>query len=402
MDKITYRRKQHKACHTPEECRRYAMEFQAQQGERIRSDPEYREANLFDAISDERFLWCGWEHVQENSGACGIDGESVECFDAVGAPYKIHKLSHDLRGDTYEAFPLRTVSITKPDGGDRELHLPVVVDRVVMASANIAMEELVRARFRDLTVHGFIPGRGPQTAITAIRTSPIARKANYAAHLDVVKFFDRIQQERLRKILGRYMDDKRAERLIMSWVKTGYMKGDVYVPSHEGVPQGSPLSPALANIYLEEFDRWMSSREMVEKYGLFYLRYADNLLLLSECKPDGLILAVKDRLAQYGLQVKGKIGGGNGWKRIVKPWPFLGFIIQKSDEGDYIVRPNPDRIRLKVEAFKERRQRTERHIRRAAQGLVRYHDFGDAEDLREALCRYADPVEALERWLNGR
>lgn len=402
MSKITYRRKQHIARYSPEESRQYVLEFQKRQAERIGDDPVYQEANLFNCISDERFLWCGWERVKENAGACGIDMESVQYFESVGAAYRIHKLSQALRDGTYKSMPLRVVMIPKPGGGYRELHIPAIEDRKVMAAMVLSMESLIRNRFRDLPVHGFIPGRGPQTAIDEIKKSLIAQEAKYAAHLDVVAFFDSLQQERLRLCLRRYTDDKRAEKIIMTWVRTGCMTGGLYVPAHEGVPQGSPLSPTLANIYLEEFDRWMSSPEVVEEYGLFYLRYADNLLLLINRKPDDLIAAVKDRLVQVGLQVKAKIGGGNGWKKIEKPWSFLGFILNKQADGTFQIRPHPERIRQKMEAFQERRQRTERYIHRAAQGLVRYYAIGDADDLKVTLREHDDPVEAMEKWLRTR
>lgn len=396
-NKLRYRRAQHEPRYTPSASLAYIRKFKDQQQRLIDSDPEYRQTNMFETVSDERFLWGGWMGVRDNAGASGIDRESVEYFEAVGAAYKIHKLSHALRDGVHMTIPNKVSRMEKPDGGYRELHIPAVEDRIIMASAAIAMEGLVKARFDALPVHGFIPGRGPHTAIRELMKSNLARKAKFAAHLDVVKFFDHIDRKTLRPRFREYVDDKRAERLVFEWLDTGSMNGKLFVPSMVGIPQGSPFSPTLSNISLEEFDGWACSRDMLEEFGAFYLRYADNLLFLCKRSPDLLIESVKQRLQADSLQVKAQIGG-NGWKKVVKPWQFLGFEISKQKDGEYLVRPDAERVRQKVESLKERRKRTEQSISRAVHGVTNYYSIGDIADMEAALNTFPDPVEALEQW----
>ncbi|MFH1742541.1 MAG: reverse transcriptase domain-containing protein [bacterium] len=396
---IRYKRRQHTLRYSPSKCWEFVQKFQKRQEQQIRKNPDYREKNVFAFITDGRTLYAAWERVKDNAGASGVDRESVRYIEELGPATRIKKLGRSLRDGTYKSLPLRPVKVPKPEGGKRELHIPNINDRIIMTAVVLALEVMVRLRFEDLPVHGFIPRRGPHAALEVLE-NPLALQAEFVIHLDVVKFFDRIDQGLFRERLHRYADDWRAEKLIWSWLRAGCLRGNLYVPAHEGIPQGSPLSPTLANIYLEGFDHWASGPEISEKFGSCYCRYADNLLWLCSRDPDGMVAAANERLAQDKLSAKGKIGGGKGWKKAVKPWGFLGFIIQRTDEG-FVLRPNPERIRQRIERCEDIRRKAERRIRASIEGALRYYEpCGGIDGLSEEVRKSPDTVQGLKTWLD--
>jgi hypothetical protein len=153
----------------------------------------------------------------------------------------------------------------------------------------------------------------------------------------------------------------------------------------------------FANIYLEAFDYWVMKSELTRKFGVFYLRYADNLLFLSQHVPDKFIAAIKEELGLLGLSVKNKIGGP-GWQRITKPWKFLGFNITKTKQG-FKASMDINRAKELVHNLRHRRARSEMLISKAAYGFAQYNATGGESDLEESLKAFRDPIEAIEDWI---
>lgn len=223
--------------------------------------------SLFDRLCEIETLRDGFKAVRRNKGAHGIDGVTVDDF-ADHLEEELGQIQTELWSWTYQPKPVRGVEIPKPQGGKRLLGIPCIRDRVIQAAIKALLEPLLDPKFSDHS-YGFRPGRSQKQAIEAAEAF-VASGKKYVVDIDLSKFFDRIHHDRLIGRLSQVIADKRLLRLIGLTLRSGIMKDGLVSPTTEGATQGSPLSPLLSNVVLDELDREL------ERRGLSFCRFADD------------------------------------------------------------------------------------------------------------------------------
>lgn len=205
--------------------------------------------------------------VKSNKGSAGIDGMTVEQLPAY-LKQRWPTIREQLLSGTYKPQPVKRVEIPKPDGGMRKLGIPTVLDRFIQQAV---MQVLQRRWDRTFSEHsyGFRPGRSAHQAVAKAQQY-IAEGYGWVVDLDLEKFFDRVNHDKLMAQLARRIRDKRLLKLIRAFLRAGVMEGGLVSPIDEGTPQGGPLSPLLSNIVLDELDRELEQR------GHRFVRYADD------------------------------------------------------------------------------------------------------------------------------
>lgn len=226
------------------------------------------ERRLFEELCTTEWLEAGFLRVRKNKGSPGIDGVTIAEFES-RLDEELSRLKADLESWTYKPSPVRRVEILKPGGkGIRLLGVPTVRDRVVQATLKMLLEPIIEPLFSEHS-YGFRPGRNQGQAVEAARKI-VAGGKPYVVDLDLSKFFDRIHHDRLIARLGQTVPDKRILRLVGLILRSGIMANGLVTPSTEGAVQGSPLSPLLSNIVLDELDKEL------ERRGLEFCRFADD------------------------------------------------------------------------------------------------------------------------------
>ena len=232
-------------------------------------------SDLLEAILDRDNLNRAYKRVKSNHGAAGIDGMSVE----EALPWlREHReeLLQSIRDGSYEPSPVRRKEIPKPDGGVRKLGIPTVVDRVIQQGIAQKLQNIWEPQFSDSS-YGYRPKRSGQQAIEKVKEYA-EEGYRYAVSVDLSKYFDTLNHELLMNLLHRKIQDMRVLRIIKKYLKSGVMENGVVSKTEEGSPQGGPLSPLLANIYLNEFDWEMCGR------GVKTVRYADDIVVFAKSK----------------------------------------------------------------------------------------------------------------------
>ena len=286
-------------------------------------------SDLFESILDRNNLNRAYKQVKSNHGAPGIDGMTVEDV----LPWlKEHReeLIQSLREGKYIPSPVRRKEIPKPDGGVRKLGIPTVTDRVIQQAIAQKLQEIYEPLF-SASSYGYRPKRSAQQAIQQVKK--YAEKGyTYAVSVDLSKYFDTLNHELLMDLLHRRIQDHRVLRLIKKYLKSGVMENDVISKTEEGSPQGGPLSPLLANIYLNEFD-W----EM-ERRGVKMVRYADDIVIFARSRRAAeRLLESCRRYLEGRLKLKMNMEKSKVTSIFaIKNFKFLGFCLGKNGKGVFI------------------------------------------------------------------
>lgn len=227
------------------------------------------ERSLFEKLCDLDHLGAGFKAVRKNGGSPGIDGVTIKEFENC-LPRELDQLQMEIASWNYKPSPVRRVEIPKPGkgAGVRLLGVPSTRDRVVHATLKLLLEPILDPTFSDHS-YGFRPGYNQQQGVEAAQQI-VKRGKEYVVDIDLSKFFDRVNHDRLIHLLSGHIDDKRILRLIGMILRSGVMKDGMVTPSEEGTPQGSPLSPLLSNVVLDELDKEL------ERRGLEFCRFADD------------------------------------------------------------------------------------------------------------------------------
>ncbi len=233
------------------------------------------EGEMWGRVFSRENLYAALERVQRNGGAPGIDGMMVE---ELSEHLRQHWQSIREKLDTgkYRPSPVKRVEIPKPGGGKRKLGIPTALDRMIQQALQQVLSEEFEGTFSDHS-HGFRPGRSAHDAVEAAREY-IEAGYKWVVDIDLEKFFDTVNHDRLMARMKGKIGDKRVLRLVNEYLKAGVMEDGVVVRSEVGTPQGGPLSPLLSNIVLTEWD------EKLEERGHRFVRYADdcNIYVKSE------------------------------------------------------------------------------------------------------------------------
>jgi len=223
-----------------------------------------------ESVVDEANMEAAWRRVKANRGAPGPDGVTLdEFFDS----FRHHwpDVRRQLLEGTYQPTPVRRKSIPKPDGGQRHLGIPNVIDRLIQQAILQVLTPIFDPEFSESS-YGYRPGRSAQGAVKQIQKT-IRGGHRWCVDMDLSKFFDRVQHDVLMSRVSRKVHDKRLLRLIGRYLRAGVMVEGLHQPTEEGTPQGGPLSPLLANILLDDLDQELQRR------GLRHVRYADDFLI---------------------------------------------------------------------------------------------------------------------------
>lgn len=235
--------------------------------ERRKNDIQRVEDGLLERILSRDNLNLAYKRVKANKGSHGVDGMTV---DELLPHLKQHgaTLRQRILDGEYKPQPVRRVEIPKPDGGVRLLGIPTVVDRLIQQAMAQELNKVFDPGFSENS-YGFRPGRSAHQAIMAARRH-IEQGYCWTVDIDLEKFFDRVNHEKLMNLVARKVKDKRVLKLIKQYLESGIMMNGVKVKSEEGTPRGGPLSPLLANIMLDDLDKEL------EKRGHKACRYADD------------------------------------------------------------------------------------------------------------------------------
>ena len=212
---------------------------------------------LMESICERSNMRRAIKRVIKNKGAPGVDGMTVS---KINKYFKSHreKIEKALLEGTYEPLPVLQTEIPKPDGGVRLLGIPIVLDRVIQQAVAQILTSIWDYTFSEMSF-GFRPGRSQHGAVRQYREY-LRAGYKYVVDIDISKFFDRVNHDRLMSRLATRIKDKRVLKLIRSFLTSGVMIGGLTEPTREGTPQGGPLSPLLSNIVLDELDKELEQR----------------------------------------------------------------------------------------------------------------------------------------------
>ena len=260
-----------------------------------------------------------WKRVKANRGSAGVDGLDIEAT-------RLHLQSawptirEQVLNGSYRPQPVRRVQIPKPDGGQRELGIPTVTDRLIQQALLQVLQPHIDPTFSEHS-YGFRPGRRAHDAVCAAQRY-VQEGRRVMVDVDLSKFFDRVNHDILMARLAKRISDKAVLRLIRRYLQAGILDNGVKQERHEGTPQGGPLSPLLANILLDDVDREL------ERRGHCFARYADdcNVYVKSQRAGERVLAGLRRLYAKLHLQVnedKTAVASAFGRK-------FLGFSLRRA------------------------------------------------------------------------
>jgi len=287
-----------------------------------------------------------WKKVRSNKGAPGVDGISIEAFPKWGRPkWKLTK--KQLLDGTYEPKAALRVEIPKESGGVRLLGIPCVLDRVLMQAIAKVLGRQFNPTFSDNS-YGYMPGRSVQQAARQAQAY-YQQGYTYQITLDLEKFFDTVNHDVLMHRVARRVKNKGLLKLLGRFLRAGVVVNGRLQPTRQGVPQGSPVSPVLSNILLDDLDKELETR------GHKFVRYADDLAIFVKSKRAGeRVLASVSRYLERKLKVK--VNQAKSYVKPVKESAVLGFEIHRKKLRT---------LDSKVNAF----QRELKHIARRCPGI---------------------------------
>jgi RNA-directed DNA polymerase len=335
---------------------------------------------------------CEWENLKQalqqvkaNKGSPGIDGMTVEEL-----PGYLQQhwpvIREQLWNGTYEPKPVRRVEIEKPDGGGmRKLGIPTVRDRFVQQAVMQVLQRQWDPTFSDHS-YGFRPGRSAHQAVAQAQKH-IAAGYSWVVDLDLEKFFDRVNHDKLMGQIAKRVEDKRLRKLIRAFLNAGVMENGLVSPSVEGTPQGGPLSPLLSNLVLDELDREL------ERRGHRYVRYADdsNIYVRSEQAGQRVMESIT-RFITHNLKLK----VNETKSAVARPQErkFLGFSFTAGPEVKRVIAPKAlDRFKRRIREITRRAkgvsiQKTIEELASYMRGWRSYFGFCETPEVLVSLTRW--------------
>jgi RNA-directed DNA polymerase len=327
------------------------------------------------------------KRVVSNGGSPGIDGMTVH---ELAAHWQRNQgmLEEQLLAGTYVPRPVRRVTIPKPDGGERELGIPTVTDRVVQQAISQVLGPRFDAGFSPHS-HGFRPGRSAHGAVLEAQ-SYIQEGYDWVVDVDLERFFDRVNHDVLMSRLARKIGDKRMLKILRGFLGAGVLLNGVVIDQEDGTPQGGPLSPLLANVLLDELDKILEAR------GHRFVRYADdcNIYVRSEKAGLRVMETMRKELTKLRLRInEAKSAVDRPWKR-----RFLGFTFRRGRRIRRRVSPRAiEKAKVRIRELTNRNRGASitaviKELTRYLRGWLQY--FG--------ICETPRPRRDLDQWIRSR
>ena len=317
-----------------------------------------------------------YKRVKRNKGAAGVDGMTVE---DLGEYLKENKeqLLASLEDGSYQPQPVRRVKIPKPDGGERLLGVPTVVDRFVQQALLQVLQPIFEGVFSEHSF-GFRPGRSAHQAMKQARTYYV-EGYTHVVDIDLAKYFDTVNHDILMSVVQKVVRDRRINGLIRRFLKSGVMEQGLTHKTEEGTPQGGNLSPLLSNLYLTAFDRLLESR------GHRFVRYADdcNIYVKSRRSAERVMASctvfLEEKLKLRVNREKSQVGSPLKLK-------FLGFSLYKvkGKTGIRVHEKSWQRLKRKLRELTSRKQPMAMEyillkLKRYMEGWLAYYSLADME-----------------------
>ena len=351
---------------------------------RVMEQPDPNE-NLLERVLSRDNVQKAWKRVKANKGVPGIDHMSIENFPEFARAQWDH-IRDSLMAGTYQPYPVKRVEIPKPTGGKRPLGIPTVLDRLIQQAMYQVMMPIFDPDFSEFS-YGFRPGRSAHNAVCKVREY-IRKGYRIAVDMDLSKFFDRVNHDVLMHRVARKIRDKRILRLIGKYLRSGVVIKGRLQKSREGVPQGGPLSPLLANILLDDLDKEL------EKRGHKFVRYADDFIILVRTQRAGL--RVKESVTRF-LERKLKLKVNQDKSRVSSTdnTNFLGFTFKGT------------KIRWSDKAFREFKRRVKRLTGRSWFVSMEYRYKKLSQYIRGwmnyfGISEYYRTIPEIDQWLRRR
>jgi RNA-directed DNA polymerase len=354
------------------------------------NDPESpaRTNRLMEEVCERENLKEALRRVKANKGSAGIDRMTV---DGIADYLKQHwpAIREQLLSGTYQPKPVRRVEIPKPDGGVRKLGIPTVLDRFIQQAVMQVLQRQWDPTFSDHS-YGFRPGRSAHQAVAQAQRY-IAEGHGWCVDLDLEKFFDRVNHDKLMGQIAKRVGDKRLLKLIRAFLNAGVMENGLVSPSVEGTPQGGPLSPLLSNLVLDELDREL------ERRGHRFVRYADdsNIYVRSQRAGQRVMKSVTRFITQ---ELKLKVNETKSAVARPQERKFLGFSFTASPEAKRVIAPQA------LDRFKQRI----REITRRAKGVSMKTTIEELAPFMRGwrsyfgFCETPEVLVSLTRWVRLR
>lgn len=288
---------------TPEKIRKLQRTFYA----KAKEQPGYRFHQLYDKVWREDILAFAYQRCKANKGAAGVDGQSFGQIEAYGSERWLGELTEDLRQKGYRPDPNRRVWIQKANGGRRPLGIATIRDRVVQVAMVLVMEPIFEADLEP-EQYGYRPKRSAQDAVRAVH-SLLRQGHREVIDADLSGYFDSIPHGELIQCVARRICDREMLALIKRFLKAPVREQDEpgslgkRDASTQGIPQGSPLSPLLANLYIRRFILGWKKRGLMERYGAHIVNYADDFVVCCRRGADDALVEVRRIMAKLKLQI---------------------------------------------------------------------------------------------------
>lgn len=355
---------------------------------RTRGTTPKQEVGLLEKMLEKKNMLQALKRVRRNKGAPGIDGMTVKELE----PYLVKHWANiklSLLQGTYQPSPVRRVEIPKPGGGKRPLGIPTVIDRLIQQALTQVLTPIFDPGFSPYS-YGFRPGKRGHDAVRQAREY-IQQGYKVVVDTDLEKFFDRVNHDILMSKIARKVKDKRVLKLIRAYLESGVLLNGIVVTSEEGTPQGGPISPLLANIMLDDFDKEL------ERRGHKFVRYADDCnVYVKSFRAGERVLA---SITKY-LEKKLRLRVNQEKSAVDRPGrrKFLGFSFYGNKEVG--IRLAPQTIRRLKDKIRESTQRSQsmsmeqrvNELSKYLKGWVGYYALADAKNV----------LEDIDKWIRHR
>ncbi len=308
---------------------------------------------MLEEILDIRNVQKAFKQVTANKGAGGIDGmQTDELRDYLNVNWQA--LRKDILEGNYRPQAVRKVEIRKPEGGTRMLGIPTVTDRLLNQAIAQWLSPKYEQEFSNYS-YGFREGRDAHQAVMQAQTY-LNEGYEWVIELDLEKFFDRVNHDKLMGLLAKKVTEKRTLKLLRSYLNSGIMEDGVVITRIEGTPQGSPLSPLMSNIVLNELDKELQSR------GHRFVRYADDCSIYVRSEKSAQ--RVLETITEY-IESKLKLKVNRTKSKVSPPTEstLLGFSFYRSEKGW--------EIRIAPKSLRKIKKKMKEHTSRKAPGSLK-------------------------------